>query len=66
MEKVRTILLQKSVFADNDLEAGLLRQRLREQGTYLVNVMSSPGAGKTTALIALIRRLQEMPEIDGE
>ena len=59
MEKVRTILLQQSVFADNDLEAGLLRQRLREQGTYLVNVMSSPGAGKTTALIALIRRLQE-------
>ena len=59
MEKVRTILLQQSVFADNDLEAGLLRQKLREQGTYLVNVMSSPGAGKTTALIALIRRLQE-------
>ena len=57
MGNVRTILLNKSVFEDNDTEAELLRRRLREKGTFLVNVMSSPGAGKTTTLISLIRRL---------
>lgn len=59
VEKVRTITLSKSVFEDNDRQAALLRERLREKGVLLVNVMSSPGAGKTTALIALIRILRE-------
>ena len=53
MERVRTIQLSKSVFEDNDRQAGLLREYLRSRGILLVNVMSSPGAGKTTALIAL-------------
>lgn len=57
MEKVRTIVLSKSVFEDNDRRAVRLREQLREQGVLLVNVMSSPGAGKTTALISLIRAL---------
>ena len=57
MEKIRTIPLSKSVFEDNDKQAGLLREYLRSRGVLLVNVMSSPGAGKTTALIALIRAL---------
>lgn len=57
MERVRTIQLSKSVFEDNDRQAGLLREYLRSRGILLVNVMSSPGAGKTTALIALIRAL---------
>lgn len=59
MDKVRTIVLSKSVFADNDREAQMLREYLSEKGVLLVNVMSSPGAGKTTTLIALIRRLSE-------
>lgn len=59
MEKVRIIPLSKSVFEDNDRRAELLRQRLREQGVLLVNVMSSPGAGKTSTLIALINILKE-------
>ena len=54
---VRTILLSKSVFEDNDNEANLLRQKLKGEGVFLVNVMSSPGAGKTTTLINLINRL---------
>ena len=54
---VKTILLNKGVFEDNDKEADLLRKKLKEQKTFLVNVMSSPGAGKTTTLIALINRL---------
>lgn len=59
MEKVRTIVLSKSVFEDNDREARELRESLNENGLLLVNVMSSPGAGKTTTLIALINRLKE-------
>ena len=57
MQEVRTILLSKSVFGDNDRAADELRARLREKGVCLVNVMSSPGSGKTTLLVALIRRL---------
>jgi len=58
MGKVRTILLQKGVFDDNDLEAQELRDELKEKGTFLINVMSSPGAGKTTTLVSLINRLK--------
>lgn len=57
MGKVRTISLSKRVFEDNDRQADLLREYLRSSGVLLVNVMSSPGAGKTTTLIALIRAL---------
>lgn len=59
MQQVKTILLSKSVFEDNDHAADALRARLRERGVCLVNVMSSPGSGKTTLLIALIRRLMK-------
>ena len=59
MQEVRTILLSKSVFEDNDRAADALRERLREKGVCLVNVMSSPGSGKTTLLVSLIRRLSE-------
>ncbi len=59
MQQVKTILLSKSVFEDNDRVADELRARLREKGVCLVNVMSSPGSGKTTLLVALIRRLAQ-------
>ena len=59
MQQVKTILLSKSVFEDNDRAADELRARLHEKGVCLVNVMSSPGSGKTTLLIALIRRLMK-------
>lgn len=54
---VKTILLNKGVFEDNDKAAEALRLKLRRQRVLLVNVMSSPGAGKTTTLVALIKRL---------
>lgn len=57
MGSIRTISLNKSVFEDNDRQAQALRQMLRQRGLMLVNVMSSPGAGKTSTLVALIRRL---------
>ena len=58
MSEVRTILLQKSVFEDNDREADALRAKMKAQGACLVNVMSSPGSGKTTLLVALIELLK--------
>lgn len=58
MGKVRTILLQKGVFDDNDAEAQKLREELHDRNTFLINVMSSPGAGKTTTLVSLINRLK--------
>lgn len=63
MGKVRTILLQKGVFDDNDAEAQRLRGELKEKGTFLINVMSSPGAGKTTTLVSLINRLKSYLKI---
>lgn len=57
MEKVRTILLNRGVFDDADAAAEDLRRKLTAKGVFLVNVMSSPGAGKTTFLISLINRL---------
>ena len=59
MEKVRTILLNRSAYADNDAEADALRLYLKDKAVYLVNVMSSPGAGKTTTLISLINILKK-------
>ena len=50
MSEVKTILLNRSVYADNDQEADALRLYLKDHGVFLVNVMSSPGAGKTTTL----------------
>lgn len=63
MGKVRTILLQKGVFEDNDYEAEKLRKELTARGTFLINVMSSPGAGKTTVLVSLINRLKQSLKI---
>ncbi len=59
MEKVRTILLNRSAYADNDQEADALRSYLKDHQTFVVNLMSSPGAGKTTTLIKLINILKK-------
>lgn len=50
MEDIRIIEVRQSVFADNDADAARLRQQLKDDGTFLLNIMSSPGAGKTTLL----------------
>lgn len=57
MDDVRVIEVKQSVFADNDRKAAELRERLREQGTFLLNLMSSPGAGKTSTLQRTIEAL---------
>ena len=59
MEKVRILEVKQSVFANNDAQAGKLREELKQKGIYLLNLMSSPGSGKTTTLTRLIERLKE-------
>lgn len=58
MDQVRVIELKESVFADNDAEADRVRAEMRARGQFLLNVMSSPGSGKTTTLIGLINVLK--------
>lgn len=58
MDDVRVIEVKQSVFADNDRKADELRARLREQGTFLLNLMSSPGSGKTTTLARTVEALR--------
>ena len=59
MEKVRIIEIKESVFADNDREAARLRAKLKQEKTFLLNLMSSPGSGKTTVLLRTIEALKE-------
>ena len=59
MDPVKVIEIKKSVFADNDEDAAKLRKELKEKGVYLLNLMSSPGAGKTTTLIGTLRRIKD-------
>ena len=59
MEDIKTIVVNRSAYANNDLEADLLREYLFDHRTFLINVMSSPGAGKTTTLIKLINYLKD-------
>lgn len=58
MDDVRVVEVKQSVFADNDRKADELRARLREQGTFLLNLMSSPGSGKTTTLARTVEALR--------
>ena len=60
MEDIKIIEVKQSIFEDNDLDAQRLRGQLKEEGTVLINLMSSPGAGKTT----LLRKLAK--EFEGE
>lgn len=62
-EQVRVIEIKKSVFAANEKDADALRKELKEKGVFLLNVMSSPGSGKTTTLTQLINRLKDKIKI---
>ena len=59
MDGVRVIEIKKSIFADNDRDAEALRAELKQRGVYLLNLMSSPGSGKTTTLIRTINLLKD-------
>lgn len=60
---MRIIEVRQSVFASNDADAEQLRTQIKEEGTFLLNVMSSPGSGKTSVLLKTIERLKSEIEI---
>ena len=55
----KVIEVKRSIFEDNDADADRLREELREEKTFLLNLMSSPGAGKTTTLKRTIANLKD-------
>ena len=59
MESYRVLEIKKSVFENNDREADRLRAELKKDRTFLLNLMSSPGSGKTTTLKATIAALKD-------
>ena len=59
MDTYRVIEVKQSIFADNDRDADRLRQQMKEEKTFLINLMSSPGSGKTTTLTKLIAALKD-------
>ena len=63
MDDVKIIEIKKSVFTDNDEDADKLRKELKGKGVYLLNLMSSPGAGKTTTLIGTLKRIQDQVRV---
>lgn len=63
MDEVRIIEIKKSIFDDNDKDANRLREELKIKGVFLLNLMSSPGSGKTTTLISAINALKDKIKI---
>ena len=59
MEGFKVLEIKKSVFENNDREADLLRQQLKKDKVFLLNLMSSPGSGKTTTLTKTIAALKD-------
>ena len=59
MEQFKVIEVKESIFADNNAEADRVRAELKKQGTFLLNLMSSPGGGKTTTLRRTISALKD-------
>ena len=59
MDEVRIIEIKKSVFEENAHDADNLRAELRKRGVFLLNLMSSPGSGKTTTLISTINLIKD-------
>lgn len=62
-KKVRIIEIKQNVFAANEVNADKIRTRLKEEKTYMINLMASPGAGKTTTLLRTIAMLQDEMKI---
>lgn len=58
MKDFKVIEVKRSIFEDNDADAAKLRNELKSEGTFLLNLMSSPGAGKTTTLKRTIGMLK--------
>jgi hydrogenase nickel incorporation protein HypB len=69
MDEIRLIDIRKNILSDNEDQAGLIRQNLADKKVFMLNVMASPGAGKTSVIIQTLRRLKErlrMAVIEGD
>ena len=63
MNDVRVIEVKENILADNDKEAQILRDKLKSKKTFLMNLMSSPGSGKTTTLVRTVEQLKDKIKI---
>lgn len=63
MDEVKIITIRQSIFADNDRQADQLRETLKKEKVFLLNLMSSPGSGKTTTLLRTVERLRDQLRI---
>lgn len=59
MDEYKILKIKQSVFEDNDKQANLLRKDLKKDKTFLLNLMSSPGSGKTTTVLRTIEALKD-------
>ena len=59
MDSVKVIEIKKSVFEENGIQADNLRKDLKQKGVFLLNLMSSPGSGKTTTLISTLNLIKD-------
>jgi len=59
MDAFKVLEIKKSIFEDNDRQANLLRDELKKDKTFLLNLMSSPGSGKTTTVLRTIEALKD-------
>lgn len=58
MEAYKVLEIKQSIFENNDRQAELLREDLKKEGVFLLNLMSSPGSGKTTTVLRTIDALK--------
>ncbi|MGO5066174.1 MULTISPECIES: hydrogenase nickel incorporation protein HypB [unclassified Clostridium] len=63
MKTYKVLEIKQSVFENNDRQAELLREELKKDGVFLLNLMSSPGSGKTTTLLRTIKALKDKMNI---
>lgn len=63
MDTYKVLEIKQSVFEDNDRQADLLREELKKDKTFLLNLMSSPGSGKTTTVLRTINALKDEMKI---
>ncbi len=63
MDPVKVIEIKKSVMENNDVQADQLREELKQEDTFLLNLMSSPGSGKTSCVLRIIEKLKDEMKI---
>lgn len=63
MSEFKVFTIKKGIHEDNAKVAETTREELKQQGVYLINIMSSPGSGKTTTLVSTIKALKDQMKI---